>query len=379
MMDIPYEQAVEKITTEANTSAEEIEQKVKAKLEELSGLISKDGAIHIVANELGVKLTPEVKESGGEVTISSLTVGMRGAIVTAKVLQKYDVKEFDKNGRQGKVASMLVGDASGITRLVFWNDQVEIFQELKENDILKVTNPFVKESYMKDRLELQMNDQSQLTVNPEGVTVEVKPRETQDRTPKYIKDLQGGEQNIEVVATIVQVFDPVYYDACPECRKKAENNLCPTHGEVTSEPNFNVSLFIDDGTGNIRTSFWKKQAIQLTGLTDEQMVSFRENPAGFEEKKNDLLGEIIKVVGSVKKNEQYDRIEMNAQLVFTDVDPAVEMKNLEQKFESNRKEAPTETPKEEPKMEEPVVVGETAKPKIKEEVISLDQLEEMGK
>ena len=56
MIKIPYNDIVQKISETANISSEEIETKVNAKLKQLSGLISKEGAAHIIANELGVKL-----------------------------------------------------------------------------------------------------------------------------------------------------------------------------------------------------------------------------------------------------------------------------------------------------------------------------------
>ena len=54
MIDVPYDDAVRAIEQEAGISKAEVESRVKEKLEQLSGLISKEGAIHIVANDLGV-------------------------------------------------------------------------------------------------------------------------------------------------------------------------------------------------------------------------------------------------------------------------------------------------------------------------------------
>ncbi|MBR9700289.1 hypothetical protein GOV11_00280 [Candidatus Woesearchaeota archaeon] len=370
MIDIPYEEAVNKIKEDKGLSVAEIESKVDTKLKELNGLISKDGAIHIVANELGVQLV-KPQEPGAELKIKDITLESRGIVVAGRVVQKWDIKEFEKNDRKGKVASLLLGDETGVTRLVFWNEQVDVFEELKDGDTLVVKNPFVKQSYKQDRLELQLNTQSELQVNPEGVSVEARPAPESDRPERkqsYIKDLKGDEQNIELVTTVVQVYEPRFYDGCPECRKKLQENLCPNHGEVTPEVNFNMSAFLDDGTGNIRTNFWKKQALTLTGKSEGEFLVYRDNPDGFEEVKQKLLGEIIKVVGSVRKNETFDNLDFNAQLVFTDVDPAKELANLEKKMDTARQES--------------IEKKEELKPKdmdVKEDVISLDDLEEMGK
>lgn len=381
MIDIPFEDALKKIEENSELSREEIEKRINDKLEELSGLISKDGAAHIVANDLGVKLV-EQQKPGQEVKIGDLAPHSRGVTVKGRIVQKWEIKEFDKNGHKGRVANLLVGDDTGVIKVVFWNDQVDVFEELKEGDILVVRNPFVKQGWQ-DRLEMQLNDQSQIQVNPEGVTVpERQQAERPDRTQMYIKDLSGGEENAEIVATLVQIYDPRFYDACSECRRKlSAEGLCPEHGEVKKDVNFNIAAFLDDGTGNIRTSFWKKQALVLTGKSEEEFIKYRDSPEDFEELKTDLLGEIIKVVGSAKKNDQFDRIEFNVQLVFTDVDPAKELKNLERKLDKERNSEEESPEKEESGKEESESpqAPQSSSPGVKEEVISLDDLEEMGK
>ena len=359
MLDLPYEVVVERIKAHAGLTDEEIESRVQEKLKQLSGLISRDGAAHILANELGVALAPAAPVAR-DAKIADIRLGARGLVVAGRVVRKYEARDFDKNGRKGRVASLLLGDETGVTRLVFWNEQVDVFNEIKEDDVLVVQNPFVKQSYRNDRLELQLNQQSTLAVNPEGVTVAPRP-ERAPRVQKYLKDLQSGEENVEIIATIVQVYDPRFYDACSQCRKKLVDGLCPEHGEVPGETNFSMSAFIDDGTGNVRASFWKQQSLVLTGKGEGEFLKFRDDPTAFEEVKNALLGEIIKVVGTVKHNEAFDRLEFTANLVFRDVDPAKELENLERKFEAGRK----------PAAKDDSLV-------VEEDVLSLDDLEKLG-
>jgi len=375
MLDLPYEVAVERIKAHAGLSDADIESRVQEKLVQLSGLISRDGAVHILANELGVSLTP-APVVAQDLKIADIRLGARSITVKGRVVRKYDVREFDKNGRKGKVASLLIGDETGVTRLVFWNEQVdEVFTTLKDGDVLVVQNPFVKQSYREDRLELQLNTQSTLTVNPEGIMIASRAggQERAPRVQKYLKDLEGGEENVEVIATIVQVYDPRFYDACGQCRKKLVNGLCPEHGETTADVNFSMGAFLDDGTGNVRTSFWKQQSLVLTGKSDAEFLKFRDDPTSFESVKNELLGEIIKVVGTAKRNATFDRLELTANLVFRDVDPAAELENLEKKFEAGRKE-----PQQETMTQAPMRKGDDSVLVVEEDVLSLDDLEKLG-
>ena len=72
MIKIPYEKIIEKIKEQAKISDSEIESKIKEKTDQLAGLISKEGAAHIIANELGVKLFEE-----GNLKIKDILPGMR--------------------------------------------------------------------------------------------------------------------------------------------------------------------------------------------------------------------------------------------------------------------------------------------------------------
>ena len=60
MLKIPLENIIEKIKQNTSLSEADINAKIDDKLKQLSGLISKEGAAHIIANELGVKLFEEV-------------------------------------------------------------------------------------------------------------------------------------------------------------------------------------------------------------------------------------------------------------------------------------------------------------------------------
>ena len=107
MIKIPYEQIVERIKKEGNISEEEINGKIDSKMKQLSGLISKEGAAHIVANELGIKLFDSFT---GKLQIKNIIAGLRNVETVGKVLQTYELREFTTNDRQGKVASLVIGD-----------------------------------------------------------------------------------------------------------------------------------------------------------------------------------------------------------------------------------------------------------------------------
>ncbi|MBR9692672.1 hypothetical protein GOV07_01940 [Candidatus Woesearchaeota archaeon] len=319
MIDIPAKDIKAKIIAAKGLTEAAIDEKIQQKLKQLTGLISEDGAAHIVANELGVEL---VKATGGPAKIVDMFPGMKNVTATGKLTQKYELREFDKNGRKGKVASFLLGDDSGIIRITLWNDQTDTFNALTEGDTIRIKNAYVKDN--RGNKELHLSNDAKLEQNPAGVVIEnVKTFSPGTKERKMIKELTGDEASVELLATVVQVYDPRFFEVDASTGKRIQEGHTGT-----KQTNYVMNVFLDDGSGNIRTTFWKAQAQQLTGKTDEQFLQYMDNPNAFEAVKTDLLGEIIKIVGKCKKNEQFERVELTANMVFTNVDPEEELKKL---------------------------------------------------
>ena len=74
MIKIPYEEIVLKINENTKMPASEIEERVERKLKQLSGLISREGAAHIVANERVGKVFEPLN---GKLQIKNILAGMR--------------------------------------------------------------------------------------------------------------------------------------------------------------------------------------------------------------------------------------------------------------------------------------------------------------
>ncbi len=329
MIKIPYEDITAKIMQEAGISETELNEKVEEKMGELSGLVSKEGAAHIIANELGVKLLEQ--DSSGKLQVNKIFPGMRAVEFLGKVQKVFDLVNFDKGARKGKVRSIVAGDETGTIRLVLWNDQVEKIQNIKEKDIIHVKNAYVKEN--NSQKELHLNDKSELEINPPGETIgEIKITQ-QTRTRKKIEQLQENDNNVEILGTIVQTFEPRYFEICPFCSKRtrisgATEFICEEHGKITPKYSYVLNAVIDDGSGNIRTVFFKNQADNLTGKSENEMILLRDNNEKIEELKHQLLGEIVKIVGRAVKNTMFDRLEFVSQLVFRNPDPNEELKQI---------------------------------------------------
>ena len=359
---MPLEQIKQRITEKAKITEEEINQKIKAKLKQLSGLISEEGAAHIIANELGVKLF----EIGEKLQIKNILPGMRNVDVVGKVLQTYELREFKTEKHAGKVANMLIGDDTGTIRVVLWHKQADNINNLKEGDVVKIRGGYIRDN--QGRKEIHLSETSKLIINPPGVEVEVKPYTPPSAVRKKIAEIKEDDANVELLSTDVQVFDINFFEVCPQCNKrirlKDEGFSCPTHGKVEPQYNYVLNLYLDDGSDNIRAVFWREQAEELLDMDNSRILMFKDDPTKFEPVKTELLGNIIKVGGRANKNQNFDRIELVVNKVDKSPDPDEEIKKLQEEADKIVAQEDDATEEVEEKPEEK---AEEVKEEVKEE------------
>ncbi len=331
MIQIPLQKIIEKIKDDKGLSEDEVNSKIKQKLDMLSGLISKEGAAHIVANELGVKLI----QASGLLKVADIHPGMRNLETAGRVLRKFDVREFAmKDGSPGKVGSFIMSDGNAEVRVVLWHDKTKNLEKLEPNTLIKIREVYSKKN--NDNLEIHSSGSTEIIVNPEGVdipelTITAGPQTGQR---KKISELTENDSSVEILGTIVQVFDIKFFEVCPQCRKRVREQEgkfnCPVHGQVEPDYNYVLTTFLDDGTDNIRCAFFGNQVDGLLEMGNQQVKEFIDNMSKFEAVKVDLLGKIVKVTGRANKNAMFDRLELMVNTVDPKPNPQEEIKKIEQ-------------------------------------------------
>ena len=184
MFRLSYSEIVEKLSAETKLSSEDIDELVALKLDQLSGLISKEGAAHIIANEKGVKLFNDITPST-ELKINRISTDRRAVNTVGKVTRVFDVRQFTtKTGREGQVGAFFIGDETGKIRITLWGDQANELRKIKEGSIVKVKNALVRDN--NGFRELHLNDKSELIIDPKGISIEVKESTFVPSTSKSI-------------------------------------------------------------------------------------------------------------------------------------------------------------------------------------------------
>lgn len=308
-----YDLLIDRICKASNIEKEEIERRVEAKKAKLSGLISKEGAAQIIAAELGISFENQ------DLKISEFMPGMRKVNVIGKIINLFPVREYEKNGKSGKVANFILADETGNCRTVLWDvNHISLIEnnEIKEGDSVEIKNASIRnnEVHLSGFSEIKKSDKVFENVLTQKVVKE-----------EGIDEVENG-QNVKLRGLIVQVFPVRYYNVCPECNKKVvdENGIfsCNEHGKIDPKKRGILNLVVDDGNESIRVVIFGEN---MNTLGNEQEL---DNPEKFNLFKEDLLGTEVYLEGNVRRNNLFNNLELIANNV-SKVDVEELIKRLE--------------------------------------------------
>jgi replication factor A1 len=291
-MDENYHQLVGFISNNSGLSIEEIERRIEAKKAKLAGLISKEGAAQVVAAELNINFDKQI------IKISQIVPGMRKINLIGKIVSLFPVREYNKNGRSGRIGTFILADDTSNIRTVLWDENHidliangQIFQE----GVVEITNASLRNG------ELHLSSFSEIKISDKKIENLVLERPIIRKT---INELNPNE-NASTRAFIVQVFEPRIFEVCPECKKKTNELFeCLEHGKVVPEKRALLNIVVDDGNDSIRAVMFSDVLNKI--MTKEEI----ENAELFSIRKKDLLGKEIILAGQVRKNTMYNNNEL---------------------------------------------------------------------
>ncbi len=188
---VSKESVLEKIVQATAKSAEEINALIDEKKNKFAGLLTDAGAAIMVAKELGVNVLEKTPPK-----ISALTEGMKNINVSGIVTHAFAPKEFDKNGKKGKLLNIVLSDESGEIRVTLWNDQVDLFekQKISRGDKITLDNCIVK----------SFNEKTQLSLGFGGSFLVTEKKETNHTR---LADLAAGQNTVDVSGVLERVFE----------------------------------------------------------------------------------------------------------------------------------------------------------------------------
>ena len=288
-----YDKVLDKIAKTSGLSKEEIERKVQAKIAKLSGLISKEGAAQVVCAELGISLENE------KFKIDELLPGMRKVNIVGKIINLFPVRTFERQGKTNKVANFVMADETSNIKVVLWDtNHIELIEngKIDEGSVIEISGGSIRDN------EIHLGSFSELKPSQEVID-KVKTERVVKEKP--IVEFKPNE-NVSVRAFVVQAFDPRFFNVCPECKKKVNQEgdkfKCQEHGNVPAEKRALINIVLDDGTESIRAVLFHDNLseIGLIDLEDSDKLSHQ---------KEDLLGKEMVFFGNVRMNKFFNNPE----------------------------------------------------------------------
>ena len=244
---------IKKLIEETGLTKKEIQDLVEEKKQELKGLISEEGALFIIAKELGVDVKEENKDllKDIDINIADITSNMKNITLVGRIKDIYRITSFTKkDGSEGHVGSFLLYDNTGDIRIVLWDEQINIFKEqnFAKNELVKLINGYAKNRTNKEGIpsgiEIHLGRLSKIIIAPEDIDYKKYPKMKDELVS--IGDISLTQKSISIEGQVLQKY-PI-----KEFKRKT--------GEIGKVG----SIFVKDSTGTIRITFWNEDTEKMS-------------------------------------------------------------------------------------------------------------------
>ena len=219
-------------------SQSDLEQMVLGKQKKFSGLLTREAAMKLVAFDEG--FVQQKRVASRPMKLSSLK---DGDYVTAvvRVKQINCSREFERDGRKGKVSNVLVGDDTAEKTLVLWGGDADFAErKLERNACLRIENALVKNGELHSNLYAKLS----LEENPPSVL------------PDYFKPavpLSHAREGEDFFARIITKGRLIEF-------------------ERNGEKRFVLNLTVADDSGEKTLVCWNRNAVIVNFLTEGDVI-----------------------------------------------------------------------------------------------------------
>ena len=124
---------------------ENIEDKIRQKKEKIGpGYLTDEGALFLIASDLGITLTQSFKS---EIGLKDLSIGAKDVSVKSRVLNISPAKQFSrKDGSPFLLRTMTIYDNDSTVSVKLWDEKANLpgIEKLKPGDLIKIIKAYVK-------------------------------------------------------------------------------------------------------------------------------------------------------------------------------------------------------------------------------------------
>lgn len=234
MKETEEDDLFERVVAESGKSPQEIKEMIEKRKEATHGLLSDYGALYAVAKEFGMDIDID------KIILTKLAdiTPQKAFNIVGRIKTILPPREFKrKDGSAGKLASITFLDDSSESRLVLWDNNVEIANRAKRGDILMVRNGYGKEG-LDGNVEIHAGSLSNVLINPK-LTIDL-PKIKEEFFK--INELKKDISSVDLIARI-----SAYYPATEFKRSDGSDGI-------------RASFISEDETGSIRVVLWGEAA-----------------------------------------------------------------------------------------------------------------------
>jgi len=178
----------------SRTQIEEMIQKKKEKIG--AGYLTDQGALFLIASDLGVSLNEPLKVEMG---LKDLYVGAKEITLATRVMNVYPVKQFArKDGSQFLLRTMTVYDGDSRAQVKLWDEKANLpgIENLKPGDLVKIIKAYVK-SDMKGNPIINVGSGS--NIEPNGTQSSIP---SLDAITDDVSSVKENQQNLVVTGIL---------------------------------------------------------------------------------------------------------------------------------------------------------------------------------
>jgi len=271
------------------------------------------GRSRVIKTDAGIDLPPLQEQ--GTMKISDVTDGMQNFSVCGRIIQIFPQKSYSN----GMMASLVLGDETGTTRAVLWNESSDIAKELKKGDPIVIGNAYSKAG-LNNGVEVHVGKYSKIAVNQDLKLPSIEDIKKSLIKEKSISDLENQDSDIQIKGKLVDIDEGkrLIYTTCPACSKSIQDSgvgwFCEQcNKDVEPKSNLIASFILEDETGSIRAICFRENAERILGMDLEEVMNLigetQDEQEPLRKAKESLGDKSVIVTGRVKYSEFSDQLE----------------------------------------------------------------------
>ncbi|MDY0129295.1 MAG: OB-fold nucleic acid binding domain-containing protein [Methanosarcina vacuolata] len=189
----------------------------------------------------------EIDVAANNQKIKDIKDGMGDLNLTGKVLEISEVRTFQrKDGTNGKVGNLLLGDSTGTVRVTLWDDRTEFMNQVEYGDTVELVSAYARENAFTQKVELQVGNRSIIKKSEKKVEYE------EEFIP--VEDIGADMNNINVSGRVLDIGEIRTFE-------KKDGSA----GRVGN-------LLLGDSTGKIRLTLWDEKTSFLDEIDFDETI-----------------------------------------------------------------------------------------------------------